>query len=290
MKHLRILLKPDIMNQARNFDTKAQGLNLRCGYNSLKGYSKGIIKILLVAVLFSSCISQKKVMLLQDKGSAEAAASFVNKKKTAYQIQSGDHLYIRIYSLDPKTSKFFQTDLPTLMNPTYLYLNSYMVDEEGYINFSFIDKIMVKGLTIDEVKKKIQKTLNDYFKETTVTVKLVNFQVSVLGEVGNPGNFTIEKDQINVLQAISLAGGIKEFGNNKKVTLVRQTLKGSDVFYLDLSDKRILESDYFYLMPNDVIYVEPMKGKSFLFSQFPYGVILSTASIALSVLIYLEVK
>lgn len=252
--------------------------------------SWGLLKLLIIGLLFSSCISQKRTMLLQDKSLKEAQNSFVNKKKSSYQIQTGDHLYIRIYSMDPKTSKFFQTDMPTLMNPTYLYLNSYMVDDEGYINISFIDRMFVKGMTLEEVKKKVQKTLNDYFKETTVSVKLVSFQVSVIGEVNSPGNFTIDKDQINILQAISMAGGIKEFGNNRKVTLVRQTLKGSDVYYLDLSNKKILESDYFYLLPNDLVYIEPLKGKSYLFSQFPYGLVFSTASIALSVLIYLKVK
>src|SRR5208337_4028247 len=147
-----------------------------------------LIKIFIASIMLVSCISQKQVMILQDKDSKSVKTSFENKKKTAYQIQSGDHLYIRIYSLDPKTSKFFQTDMPTLMNPTYLYLNSYMVDDEGYINFSFVDRMFVKGMTLEEVKKKIQKTLNEFFNETTVVVKLVNFQISVLGEVGNPGN------------------------------------------------------------------------------------------------------
>jgi polysaccharide biosynthesis/export protein len=250
----------------------------------------GLIKLIAIGLLLSSCLSQKRVMLLQDKKSKDVQVSFTNKKKSSYQIQTGDHLYIRIYSMDPKTSKFFQSDLPQLMNPTYLYLNSYMVDNEGYVNISVIDRIFVKGMTIEEVKNKIQKTLNDYFKETTVSVKLVNFQVSVIGEVNNPGNFTIDKDQINVLQAISMAGGLKDFGNNKKITLVRQTLKGSDIYYLDLSDKKILESDYFYLLPNDLIYVEPLKAKTYLFSQFPYGLVFSTISIALTLLVYLKVK
>jgi polysaccharide biosynthesis/export protein len=248
------------------------------------------IRVVVLAIITSSCISQKRVTLLQDKSVKEAQASFENKKKTTYQIQSGDHLYIRVYSLDPKTSKFFQSDLPTLMNPTYLYLNSYMVDQDGYINFSFIDKLYVKGMTIEEVRKKIQTTLNEYFKESTVTVKLVNFQIAVLGEVNDAGNFTIDKDQINILQAVALAGGFKEYGKVRKITLVRQTLTGSDVYTIDLSNKKVLESDYFYLMPNDVIYVEPLKGKSFLFTQFPYATILSTLSLTLSVLIYFEVK
>jgi len=244
--------------------------------------TSGIAKILVLVILASSCVSQSKLMLLQDKKTKDAQTSFENRKKTSYQIQSGDHLYIRVYSLDPKTSKFFQTDLPTLMNPTYLYLNSFMVDPDGYINFSFIDKLYVKGMTIDEVRKKIQTTLNEYFKETTVTVKLVNFQVAVLGEVNEPGNFTIDKDQINVLQALSMAGGLKDFGNVRKITLVRQTLKGSEMYYLDLGDKKLLESDYFYLMPNDIVYVEPMKAKSWAYTQFPYTLIFSILSLGLS--------
>jgi len=247
------------------------------------------IRLFIVGLLFSSCISQKKVMILQNKNAA-VKNNFINKKKTTYQIQSGDHLYIRIYSLDPKTSKFFQTDLPTLMNPTYVYLNSYMVDEEGFINFSLVERLQVRGLSIEEVKKKIQKSLSEYFNETTVVVKLVNFQIAILGEVNSPGNFTIDKDQINVLQAIALAGGIKEFGNNRKITLVRQTLKGSDIFYLDMNDNNILESDYFYLMPNDVVYVEPLKAKTYLFSTFPYSLVFSVASFALTLLIFFKVQ
>lgn len=249
------------------------------------------IKILLVSsVMLTSCISQKQVMILQDKNGKNVKTSFENKKKTAYQIQSGDHLYIRIYSLDPKTSKFFQTDMPTLMNPTYLYLNSYMVDDEGYINFSFVDRMFVKGMTLEEVKKKIQKTLNEFFNETTVVVKLVNFEISVLGEVGSPGNFTIDKDQINIFQALALAGGMRDFSNVNKVALVRQTLKGSEIHYVDLSDKNILESDYFYMMPNDILYVEPRKSKTYLFNTFPYGIILGSLSLVISLVVFFKVK
>lgn len=255
---------------------------------SLKFCIVGISKLMLLIVLFSSCLSQKRVLLLQDKGETQTA--FENKKKTAYQIQSGDHLYIKIYSLDPKTSKFFQTDLPTIMNPTYLYLNSYLVDEEGYIDFSFVDRMQVKGMTIDEIKKKIQAALNEYFKETTVVVKLVDFQISVLGEVQKPGSFTIDKDQINILQAIALAGGMKDFGNVKKVTLIRQNLKGSETHTINLNDKALLASDYYYLMPNDIVYVEPMMGKSYMVTNFPYTAILSILSLGVSAALLLNLN
>ncbi len=195
-----------------------------------------------------------------------------------------------MYSTDPKTSKLFQTDLPSLMNETYMYLNSYMVDEQGYISYSFIDKMYVKGLTVEEIKNQMQKAINDYFKEATVVVRLIDYQVAVLGEVNSPGNFTINKDQVNILQAVGMAGGFKDFANIKKVKLVRQTLKGSDVIILDLSNKDILQSDYYYLMPNDILYVEPRTAKSFAFDKFPYTMLFSIASFTLALLIYFNIK
>lgn len=253
-------------------------------------FNLGLVQILVVsALLFSSCVSQRKATMLQSK-TYEMSASFENRKKVTYNVQTGDHLYIRIYSVDPKTSKFFQTDFPALMNPTYLYLNSYVVDEQGYINFSFIDKVFVKGLTVDEVRNLLQKTISEYFKEATVAVRLVNFQIAVIGEVNMPGNFNIDKDQINIFQALGMAGGTKEFANLKKVQLVRQTQKGADVYTLDLSKKEILENDYFYLMPNDIIYVEPRAAKSWAFDKFPYAVLLSVLSVTVSVMTYMKIK
>lgn len=239
-------------------------------------------KLLLVSGLFlSSCISQGKVKLLQERTAKEAASEFANNKSTTYRLQTGDHLYIEVYSVDPKTSKFFQTDFPDLMNPTYLYLKSYSVDEFGYINFSFVDKLYVKGLTVAEVKQQIQKTLNEYFKESNAVVKLVNFEVSVIGEVNDPGSFTVYRDQINIFQAIGLAGGFKDFGNPKKVKLVRQTQTGSSLVVLDLSDNKILESPYFYMQPNDIIYIEPLNAKSWAYTRFPYETILVLISTVL---------
>ena len=245
------------------------------------------VKILLViSIIFTSCISQNKVKLIQEKTARTPVTDFANSKLTTYRLQTGDHLYIEVYSVDPKTSKFFQTDFPDLMNPTYLYLKSYSVDEFGFINFSFIDKMYVKGLTVVEVKDLLQKTLNDYFKESTVVIKLVNFEVSVIGEVNSPGSFTIYRDQINLFQAIGNAGGLKDFGNPKKVKLVRQTPTGSNLIELDLSDNKILESQYFYLQPNDVVYVEPLNAKSVAYIRFPYElllVLISTGVLAYSV-------
>ena len=238
----------------------------------------------LLIFMLSSCVSQRNVWMFQDDSSQKGQTDVKHTPKPVYKLKTGDHLYIKVYSVDPKTSKFFQTDFPSLMNSTYVYLNSYVVDEEGYLHFSFIEKMLVKGLTVEDVKKKLQETLDSYFKEATVTVKLVDFQVSVLGEVNSPGTYTIDKDQVDIYHALGLAGGIKTFGNLRKVTLVRQTLDGSEVHNLNLSDKSMLSSEYYYLMPNDVIYIPTRKAKSFVFETVPYGTILSSLAVVLSVI------
>ncbi|MBN2485052.1 MAG: polysaccharide biosynthesis/export family protein [Bacteroidales bacterium] len=239
--------------------------------------------LLIVTFFLWSCVSQKNVKLIQEKVNKEMTTQFQNAKATTYRLQTGDHVYVRVNSIDPKTSKFFQTDFPYLMNSTYQYLNTYAVDEFGYISFSFIEKMYVVGSTVQEVRQKIQDKLDEYFKDATVFVKLVNFQVGVLGEVNKPGNFTIEQDQINVFQAIGLAGGLTSFGNLKQVKLVRQTQTGSVVHLLDITDNRIMESPYYFLMPNDVLYIEPRNTKSLAYEQFPYQTLMyffSTAILA----------
>jgi polysaccharide biosynthesis/export protein len=246
--------------------------------------SWNILKLLCVIIIvasMASCVSQKKVKLIQERTNKEYTTQYTNSKSTSYRIQTGDQIYIRVYSTDPKTSKFFQSDFPYLMNSKYQYLNTYVVDEFGYVSVSFIEKLYVKGLSIPEVQKAVQTQLDTYFKDATVFVKLVNFQVGVLGEVNSPGNFTIEQDQITILQAIGLAGGITDFGNYKKVKLVRQVQTGSEVYLVDLTDNKILESPYYYLLPNDVIYIEPRKTKSWVESHFQYQYILTLLTLAL---------
>ena len=241
------------------------------------------VKVLALVLVMTSCVSTNKTRLLKEK-TLKGQYEFTGKKGNVYNynLQPGDNLYIKVYSVDPQTSKFFQTDFPINYTPTYLYLNSYTVDEDGYINFSFIDKLYVKGMTIESVKGEIQNALNQYFKETTVVVKLVNFDVSVLGEVESPGNFTIDKEQVNIFQAIGMAGGIGTYGNRKKVVLVRQTESGSQMHYLDLSDNSILQSEYYYLMPNDLIYISPRGGKSGAYTTFPYQTLVTLLLVGLT--------
>lgn len=244
---------------------------------------RNFIPILLLIGGLSSCVSQKSVRLLQQKSVKTQPEVYTQPPSQAYELQTGDLLYIKVFSVDPKTSRLFQTDLPSVYTNTAKYLDSYQIDNDGYINFSFIDKIKVKGLTLEGANDVVQSAINEYFKEATVVVKLVNFRISVLGEVASPGTFVIENRQINILQALAKAGGISTFGNRKSVILVRKVDDGSTMHYLDLTDNALLTSEYYYLMPNDVIYVEPRGLKSVAFERIPYSLLFSLSSLALTV-------
>jgi len=251
--------------------------------NNMSRFVGYFVKTGFLLLFLSSCISQKKTTLLQDKTIADISQEFINQKAAEYKLQPGDQLYIQVYSVDPKTSRLFNTDMPQHYTNTTKELNSYKLDQDGYINFSFIDKVKVGGLSVGEARKRLQNTINEYFKEATVIVKLVYYKVAVLGEVGAPGYFSIESKQVNILQAISEAGGINTFGNREEIVLVRQTSNGSRLYNIDLTDNSVLESDQFYLMPNDVVYVKPLKSKNLAFEKVPYSLLLSTLTLGLTI-------
>jgi len=241
---------------------------------------------LLMAVmtfLTTSCISLKKTELLQPNTIPDYSQEFVNEQRDSYKINTGDHLYLKVYSSDVKTAKYFRTDFPELMNNSYIYLNSYKVDEEGFVKYSFIEKVQVKDLTIEEAQIAIQTAVEEYFDDVTVQIKLVNFRISILGEVPSPGSYTIDREQITILQALSMAGGLKDFAQADQVTLVRKSSNGSIVKKIDLTDSKLLESEYLFLLPDDVIYVAPRSSKSYAFEKFPYGLAAGIISIALSI-------
>jgi len=239
--------------------------------------------LLVSMITVTSCVNLKKVELLQQKSITELEKEIENDRTSVYRIKSGDHLFIKVTSSDPETSKFFQTDFPELMNPTYMFLNSHKVNSEGCVSYSFVNDIYVKGLTVEEARAEIEEALGEYFKDVNAFVKLVNFQITILGEVGNPGTYTIDSEEINILQALGHANGINEFGNARKVMLVRKSPNGSIIRYIDVTDNGLLQSEYFYLLPDDVLYVSARQSKPFSFTRFPYSLMFSLVASGLAI-------
>jgi polysaccharide export outer membrane protein len=127
----------------------------------------------------------------------------------------------------------------------------------------------------------LEKKLQEYLLNPVVIVRLASFRITLLGEFKSPGKYDVYQSNINLFEAISMAGDMTDFAKRDKIAIIRQTSRGSKIVRVNLNDKRILESDYFYLLPNDIVYAEPIKAKQFVSTNFPYGLVFSILSTVL---------
>lgn len=243
----------------------------------------------LFAVMFASCVPQKKMLYLKEAQMAQENTSinYVNERSIDYKLQPGDNLYIRfINTIDAQSAASltgnFSSSYNNLSSDASIYLQSYTLNEEGCIELPLVGVIELKNLTVDQAKEKLQTLLNQYVNQTTLVVKLSNFNLTVLGEVNRPGMYKVYQSQINLFEAISLAGNMTNFAKNDEVKIIRQTDNGSKVVSVDMGAADILSSPYYYLKPNDIIYIEPLKIKQWGFSSFPYSTVISILSLALT--------
>jgi polysaccharide biosynthesis/export protein len=249
-------------------------------------FKSGFI-IFLAAILLSSCVPMKRIRYLQDPSKDTVRNDFKRTESPEYRVHKGDNLYIKVNSLEDKNNYFQKDDnYNNYYTESGIYLNSFTVNDSGYVQFSLIGKIKVEDMTTTEVQKLLQTKVDEYIKNTVVIVKLANFRVSMLGEFKNPGKYLVYQDKITIFEAVAMAGDMTDFAKRNKVLLVRQTEKGLKTYRINMNDYSILESDFYYLMPNDLVYVEPLKGKQFAFSEFPYILILTTISTTLLLLNY----
>jgi polysaccharide export outer membrane protein len=250
---------------------------------------------LLLAVTFASCVPQKKMLLLKEAQMASEGQSinYVNDRSVDYKLQPGDNLYIRfLNTVDERGAAAMTGDYTTrttqLSSDAGIYLQSYTLDEEGCIELPLTGKINLKNLTVDQAKDKLQVEVSKFVNQTTLVVKLSNFNLTLLGEVNKPGMYKVYQTQINLFEAIAMAGNMTNFAKNEEVKIVRQTDNGSEIITVDLGAADILSSPYYYLKPNDIVYVEPLKMKQWGFTTFPYSTVLSVVSLAVT--LYLAFK
>jgi len=202
-------------------------------------------------------------------------------------IKAGDELYIRISSDDEQTNIFEQrTDYDIARAD--ITLVSYLVNEEGFIRLPPLGDIQLKGLKLDEASNVIEMALVGLISNPSVSIKFVNKTVTVLGEVRYPGRHEFYDQRINIFQALGYAGDIAEYGNRKKVMLIREENNIITRNYIDLTDENLLTSYYYYVKPNDVIYVEPLKRRHWGIDTFPFTLILTSISTFVLVMSYIN--
>lgn len=223
-----------------------------------------LLLVLLGAGLFS-CVPHKKIIYFQD-GSVKGDT--FTRPKFNYRIQPRDRLIIKVSSYNSKVTDFFNltpsTTSGSALNASQMPLYNFWVNDSGMVDIPMFNAVEVKGLTIEECRLKIQNLMRDQVPDAYVIVRLANFQVTILGETNRAAVIETQKDFLSIYEALSQAGDINFFGNKSTVKLIRNAGDSSQVFTLDLTKKDLLASEYYYLQPNDIVYVERLKVRTFL--------------------------
>jgi polysaccharide export outer membrane protein len=251
----------------------------------------GLLKaaILIVTMVAVSCVPTRQLSYFNDINDIAEPTTNPRMQKL---IMPFDKLYIRVLSIDLQTSQIFNTsdEIRSVSSSSMVGLIGYLVDENGNINFPFVGNINVASLTTSQAAEKIQKALSDYVANTSIIVKYVDNQISILGEVNRQGLYSFSQDKLNIYEALGLGGGITRYGDRKNVVLVRN--EGGKIMHyrLNLSDSKIANKDYYYVMPNDVVIVEPLKAISTSYSNITFTTVLSSITTLIAVLLFTGVK
>ena len=223
---------------------------------------------LIISVLASSCISHKDTLYMQNKKTALDSTQMLVEKQKPYRIQIYDILSIIVKALDQDNVQIINPIGEGNLNASSserAYFDGFTVDLHGEIRIPTLGKVNVLGYTTEEIEQMIEKKLLDeQFKATAnifVTVKLTGFRFTTMGEIG-AGTKTLYQERVNIFEAIANSGDIPVTGNKKDVLIIRQYPHGQKIHHLDLTDVNVMQSPYYYIQPNDMIYVKPLIQKS----------------------------
>ncbi|MGY8951281.1 MAG: polysaccharide biosynthesis/export family protein [Flavobacteriales bacterium] len=204
-----------------------------------------------------------------------------------YLLQVGDLISVQISTVTNQQNDFFNKEQTSnsqliVQNP---YLYGYLIKEGGFLDLPSLGKIKAVGFTLRELESIIKNIAVSYFEQPIIKLNIINFEISVLGSVNKPGNFIVVNPDANILYALSLANDITEFGNIKKIKIIRNSNELNQIFYVDLTDIQTLNDPNFMLQPNDVIYVPQLNKRFYSFSSLPNLISLSISAVTLYLLI-----
>ncbi len=233
-------------------------------------------------LILSSCVTTSDLEYIRSNKDIT-----IDKNIMSYTLQSGDLISVQISTTTEQQHDFFnkeQTSNSQLMiqNP---YLYGYLIKEDGFLELPSLGKIKAEGFTLQELEVVISNIALSFFEKPVVKLNIINFDVTILGEVNNPGTFKIVKPNPNILYALSLAGDITQFGNRKKIKIIRNNNNVNQVFYIDLTDKNILNQQNLMAHPNDIIYIAPLKKKFYAFNNLPGAISMIISAVTLYILL-----
>jgi polysaccharide export outer membrane protein len=240
---------------------------------------KYLFKYFLIVILLSSCTTSRYTRFLQE---SDRLPQYAKMELQRYRIQVDDEILVKVLSLDEEVTNIFNTNLTTNVANSY----AYRVYTDGTIDIPFINNIYVEGLTLQEAKEKIQQELQQFISNAEVVVALANNYFYVLGDAGK-GAFLLYKEKITIFQALAMAGGMDKVGSRKNVYIMRRDAQGkTQVESFDIRSISVLDSKYYYVQPNDIIYIPPASERFFRLDSFSGILSVISTSLSLFFLIY----
>ena len=236
----------------------------------MKALSLNISSFLIVACMLSlcACSTPKDILYFQDLHPGESEVTVADSLEI--RVRPEDKISIIVNSRDPQLTDLF--NLPYVSRQlgrsslqgsvgTSQGVSGYTVDDQGNIDFPVLGKIHVAGMTRQELATKMQEMISKYVEKPLVNVQLLNFKVTLMGELNRPGSYTIKNDRVTILDVIGMAGDLPLTANRKNILVIRENDGQKEIHRMDITDPAIFESPCFYLKQNDVVYVEPIKIK-----------------------------
>jgi polysaccharide export outer membrane protein len=240
--------------------------------------------LVIIVILTFGCTSQKKLAYLNNLPLPDGEETFTMDIPD-YKIQPRDILYITVKAIrsdgtiaDLLQSSVVNAGVNLAQGESGGYLFGYDVNTEGNIQIPAIGTLKVEGLSLDETRKLLQISADKVFKNSIVECKLLSFKFTVIGEVRSPGTYINYNNYLTVLEAIGRAGGIGDYGDRNRVLVVRPINKGTKTFRINIQDKKILSSEAYFLLPNDVVIVQPLNQKIFNMNLPTFSFILTTVT------------
>ncbi|HNP17784.1 MAG TPA: polysaccharide biosynthesis/export family protein [Fulvivirga sp.] len=245
--------------------------------------SNGFI-LLLIAIIASSCVYKRQIVYLQDKNydlehsfPKDSIVKSVGVKSFEYKLEVNDIVSIEVSSLSPSEYNVFTN--PDSQNKSPL-LSGYILARDGTVELPVIGKVKLEGLTVNAAQVLVQQEIDKYLESPIVNLKLLSFKVTILGEVKQPGTYNSYTNTMNVFDVVGMAGDLTDVADRANIKLIRQENDSAKVIYLNLLDDQVLASNYFHLLPNDILVIPPLKVKNFRQYQLQnFGLILSTLTV-----------
>jgi polysaccharide export outer membrane protein len=247
----------------------------------------------LIIILISACTSQKKLAYLNNLPQPDGEEKFTLSAPD-YKIQNRDVLYITLKAMNPEgqivdflSGNGVSGGVSYMQGDAGGFLYGYDVKPDGTVVLPVVGIISVEGKTLEETRKILQEEFSKHYKNAILECKLLSFKFTVIGEVKAPGTYVNYNNYLTVLEAIGRAGGMGDLGNRDRILVVRPIDKGTKTFRLNLQDKNILSSEAYFLLPNDVVIIEPVKQKIFNMNLPTISFVISTftASITMTLLL-----